>query len=82
MGVNLQTSAVTYMTWLAPATLTGTSISLMATVTWVLGKGCGSLLAGFLNSMFGTRLMLQMVGGGLLCTTSTYWLIYHMLLKR
>ena len=37
-----QPSGIAYMTSVAPQALTGTAISLMATVTWVVGKGVKS----------------------------------------
>ena len=39
MKIPLQPAGVAYMTSVAPPALTGTAISLMATVTWVVGKG-------------------------------------------
>ena len=38
-----QPAGIGYMTWVAPPALTGTAISLMATVTWVVGKAVKSL---------------------------------------
>ena len=38
MIIPLQPAGVAYMTSVAPPALTGTAISLMATVTWVVGK--------------------------------------------
>ena len=37
-----QPAGIAYMTWVAPPALTGTAISLMATVTWVVGKAVKS----------------------------------------
>ena len=37
--IPLQPAGVAYMTSVAPPALVGTAISLMATVTWVVGKG-------------------------------------------
>ena len=78
----LQPSAVSYMTSVAPEALTGTAISLMATVTWVVGRGAGSLLAGLLADRLGVRGMFLLVAAGVIATTLAYWGIYQALLKR
>lgn len=75
-------AGIAYMTSVAPPALTGTAISLMATVTWVIGKAVGSLLSGLLNNLFGTRQMFLMVGGALCAAATIYWILYHTLLKR
>jgi len=75
-------AGVAYITSVAPQALTGTAISLMATVTWVVGKGVGSLLSGLLNNLFGTRQMFLMVGGALGAAAVIYCILYHSLLKR
>ena len=49
---------------------------------WMVGKGAGALLAGQLAERYGVRTMFAMFGTAGTIFYTTYWVSYHLVLKK
>jgi len=73
---------IDYCSVIAPRSLIATAISLVSVLTWIVGQGLGSLLAGVLVVKYNMRDMFILYGAGISSFFAVYWLLYHLIIKK
>ena len=73
---------ISYMSVLAPQSLIATAISIGSVMTWIIGKGIGSLLAGIVVERYNIRVMFIIIGIAGSSFFFFYWILYHLVIKR
>merc|ERR1711915_559822 len=75
-------AVIDYCSVIAPQTLIATAISMVSVLTWIVGQGLGSLLAGVLVDNFNMRVMFIIYGAGISAIFAAYWVLYHLVIKK
>jgi len=73
---------VGYVGQIAPANLTGTALGLSSTCIFIIGKGLGSVVGGYIAEHLSTRWMFRLYGITYGSLGVLYCILYHTYLKH
>ena len=75
-------AVIDYSSVIAPQSLIATAISIGSVMCWIVGRGIGALLAGFVVEKYNMRVMFVVFGIGGSSFFFAYWILYHLVIKK